>query len=41
MGDGGRGEQGVGELGWLGKEENREFREGGRESGGGNNKYCF
>ena len=33
MGDVGRGEEGVGELGWWGKEESREFREGGREAG--------
>ena len=31
MGDGGRREGGVGDLGCWGKEESREFREGGRE----------
>ena len=33
MGDVGRGEEGVGELGWWGKEESREFKEGGNEAG--------
>ena len=27
------GEKGVGELGWWGKEESREFKEGGNEAG--------
>ena len=30
---GGMGEGGVGELGWWGKEESREFREGEKEAG--------
>ena len=33
VGDVGRGEEGVGELGWWGKEESREFRDGGKEAG--------
>ena len=39
MGNGGRREGGVGDLGCWGKEESREFREGGREGSGEGGKW--